>query len=103
MKISKQILKLERVASKLGWEVTGDVGFLELLLDNCCDSVIFEDDLSKQEILDTITNKINKTDDEEFKTHLAYLYLICQRVIRTNYEEKKEEKKSFFNKLLTLY
>ena len=101
--MTKQINKLEKIARKLGWEATGDVGFLELLLDNCCDSVIFEDDLSKQEILDTITNKINKTNDEEFKAHLAYLYLICQRVIRTNYEEKKEEKKSFLNKLLTLY
>lgn len=102
MKISKQISKLERVASKLGWEVTGDVDCLELIWGT--NNIIFHNNENKQDILNTIDEELEELEDvkdEEFKQQLITLYKVAQRIIRTTYEEK-EDKGKFYTRIIKI-
>lgn len=99
MKISKQISKLERVASKLGWEVTGDLDCLELIWGT--NNIIFHNNENKQDILNTIDEELEDVEDEEFKQQLITLHKVAQRIIRTNYEEK-EDKGKFYTRIIKI-
>lgn len=100
MKISKQILKLEKIANKLGWDITGDETCLELIWGT--NNIIFYNNENKQDILNTIDEELEDVKDEEFRQQLLTLHKVAERIIRTNYEKEKP-KKTIFNKLLTLY
>ena len=95
MEYSKQVCVLIRIASKLGWEVTGEANFVELMWYikeiDMYDSVAFCINENKNEILKTIKDTIVSSNNAYFKEHLLELYVTVEKIVRNKYKEVKRE------------